>query len=1386
MKKFYFLLILIAVSLSSRSQLLTEPFAYTPDLLLGLGAQSAAGSSPWFIINSGDSILVDAASLTYPGLAPSTGNKVKFDASGTDYYTNFTSQIAGSVYRSFILNVSSLGGLTTTGGYFNGFIQSASTSLFGGTVWTRLSTTAGKYNVGVSTRSNSAATWLATDLTPGTPCFIVVAYDFNPGVGDDVARIWLNTAAIGGAEPLADATSIAGTDLTSVARVFLRQDNPTNTPFIEFDELRVGTTWLQVTPSGAVSPSLSATTLTGFGNVCTGTTAGPNTFTITGTALTAAPVTVGALSGFTYSLLPAGPYLTSLSLAQGGGAYSQTINVKFSPVAVQSYNGNIPVGGGGATSINVAATGSGINPLPAVTTGAASLITINSATLAGTATTACGTIISPYGIEYSTVNGFPNGTGTQANSGNLSGANFSSNVSGLASGTIYYYHAYATNGAGIAYGTQQSFTTLAPVLTATALTAFGNICIGLTVGPNMFTINGTNLTNAPVSVGPLSGFTFSTTSGGTYFATLSLVQGGGTYTQDIYVKFSPVAVQSYSGPIPVSGGGATAINVAASGAGINSIPTLTTGAASAITTTTATCAGTINTTGCTSVTVYGIEYSISIGFPNGTGTPVTSSNLSGGNFSSNLIGLSPNTTYYYHAYATNGGGTGYGSQQSFTTQALTPTLNISGSVAFGNVCLNILAGPLSFTINGSALTAAPVNVAALTGYTYSLTAGGTYLTTQSIPQGGGSFTQQIFVKFLPTIVQSYNGSIVVSGGGAPTPANASATGAGVNTAPSLTTGVANAITSISATCAGNNVVANCTAISAYGIEYSLINGFPNGTGTQVASGNLAGGNFTANLTGLTPTTTYYYKAYATNAGGTTWGSQLSFVTATPVLTAGALTAFGNVCTNTTAGPNSFNITGTNLSNANVSVGPLTGFTFSTTAAGTYTTTLSLPQGSGAYVQAIFVKFTPVAVQSYSGNIPVGGGGAVTINVAASGAGINTAATVNSGVASAITQISATVAGSIPTIGCTAITAYGIEYSLTNGFLNGTGIAVASTNLVGINFSSNLTGLIPSTTYYYHAYATNGGGTAYGVQGSFTTLAPVLTGGTLTAFGAICLNVTAGPNSFTITSNALLAGNINVGPLNGYSFATTANGVYANSLSLTQPGGGAAYFQTIYVKFTPLAVQSYNGNIPVNGGGAPLSINVFASGRGINTIASVTTGSATVLSPNAVTLNGSVTSIGCSAITAYGIEYSGISGLANGLGTKVPSSNISSGNFSSTLNGLVQGATYYYKAYAVNNGGTAYGAELSFTTTGIPGGYVIYSNPITRGGNLHFTIKGVKPGHYAAQVLNNIGQVIFQYDFIVQVNFIDENFTVPAYFAPGTYDLRVVNPEFRMMKRFMIR
>jgi endonuclease G len=92
--------------------------------------------------------------------------------------------------------------------------------------------------------------------------------------------------------------------------------------------------------------------------------------------------------------------------------------------------------------------------------------------------------------------------------------------------------------------------------------------------------------------------------------------------------------------------------------------------------------------------------------------------------------------------------------------------------------------------------------------------------------------------------------------------------------PTVTTTVVTAVTGNSATTGGNVIMEGGTAVTARGIIW--------GTGTSVqtkipdvAAGN---GSFTYNLTGLSAYTTYYVKAYATNANGTAYGNTIVFQT----------------------------------------------------------------------------------------------------------------------------------------------------------------------------------------------------------------------------------------------------------------------------------------------------------------------------------------------------------------------------------------------------------------------------------------------------------------------------------------------------------------------------
>ena len=211
----------------------------------------------------------------------------------------------------------------------------------------------------------------------------------------------------------------------------------------------------------------------------------------------------------------------------------------------------------------------------------------------------------------------------------------------------------------------------------------------------------------------------------------------------------------------------------------------------------------------------------------------------------------------------------------------------------------------------------------------------------------------------------------------------------------------------------------------------------------------------------------------------------------PVLTASAPGNFGAVCTGSSSAAGSFTITGTNLPASNVVVGALSGYSFSTTIGGTYTTSLSLSQPGGSYSQVIYVKLTPTSASSYNGNITVSCGSS-NVLVAATGSGITVLATMTTGIASAITLSGATLAGQILITNCGPASAYGIDYSTINGFSNGTGTRIASTNVNLGSYSVNANALASNTTYYYKAFGTNLSGTAYGGQLSFKTL-PALSG-----------------------------------------------------------------------------------------------------------------------------------------------------------------------------------------------------------------------------------------------------------------------------------------------------
>lgn len=131
------------------------------------------------------------------------------------------------------------------------------------------------------------------------------------------------------------------------------------------------------------------------------------------------------------------------------------------------------------------------------------------------------------------------------------------------------------------------------------------------------------------------------------------------------------------------------------------------------------------------------------------------------------------------------------------------------------------------------------------------------------------------------------------------------------------------------------------------------------------------------------------------------------------------------------------------------------------------------------------------------------------------------------------------------------------------------------------------------------------------------------------------------------------------------------------------------------------VRAYAINNVGIGYGSQSSFTTLASGgnggNGGNSteLPVVTTSEVTNISENSATCSGNVTSEGGESVTERGVCWSTSHGPT--VNDNVTSSGMGAGFFTANISGLTAGTTYYVRAYASNNVGTAYGEEVSFTT-----------------------------------------------------------------------------------------
>jgi uncharacterized protein (TIGR02145 family) len=447
------------------------------------------------------------------------------------------------------------------------------------------------------------------------------------------------------------------------------------------------------------------------------------------------------------------------------------------------------------------------------------------------------------------------------------------------------------------------------------------------------------------------------------------------------------------------------------------------------------------------------------------------------------------------------------------------------------------------------------------------------------------------------------------------------------------------------------------------------------TGDSITDEGPGTSNFISHLSGLTPGTTYFVRAYATNSAGTAYGNEVSFTTT--ALSAPSISTIEiSSITLTTA------VSGGTISSdggANITA---KGVCWSTTPDPTISSSKTDEgPGSSSFSSTItnLTAGTTYYVRAYATN-SIGTGYGESVSFPTNPVEFPTLTTT---IASSITQISATAGGTITSDGGGAIIAKGLCWSTSH---DPTVALTSKTNEGGgtAAFSSNMINLQAGTTYYYRAYATNSAGTEYGSEQSFIT--DPVTIPSVTTVTASSITQTTAVSGGTISFNGggtITAKGVCWSPSPGptVALATKTNegtGSGAFSSNITNLQAGVTYYYRAYA--TNSAGTAYGEELTFDAGPVVMATLTTTAVSSINTTTAVS--------------GGTITSNGGGTITQQGICWSTntmpTTGDFTATGTGTPT-------YTSNLSSLQQGSTYYVRAYAVNEAGTAYGNQVTFNT-----------------------------------------------------------------------------------------
>lgn len=419
------------------------------------------------------------------------------------------------------------------------------------------------------------------------------------------------------------------------------------------------------------------------------------------------------------------------------------------------------------------------------------------------------------------------------------GAEYNALITNLDTEAWYYARAFATNGTEVVYGEQVSFLTIEglPVVETSGYTQVTS-------------------SSAKIQCKVTDDAGSEVTERGVCYGLSPLPDKGGLHTTDgagVGAWESELSNLSPNSKYYVR---AYATNAYGTGYGNQKEFTTTEGLASVltgqvinVTSNSASCTCEVVSDGDRQVTERGICWGKSP-YPKTNGNHV--SNGAGvGSYTCSMTNLEPGSLYYVCAYAVNSAGTVYGKDVQFNTLSVAPsvTTQAATSITSSSATLN---GVISST-GGSTITEA--------GFTYQ--ADGDYTSKSvQVQVSNGSFSYQL--TNLSPGTKYYAKAYAKNKNG--TGEGAIVTFTTSSGLPQVSTVSASNVNSQTATVTGKIVSDGGFPITECGICYSTTNKKPTISDDYVTSTATAG-QYNCELTGLTPSTKYYARAYAKNANG---------------------------------------------------------------------------------------------------------------------------------------------------------------------------------------------------------------------------------------------------------------------------------------------------------------------------------------------------------------------------------------------------------------------------------------------------------------------------------------------------------------------------------------